>query len=204
MNTLRDGVVCTVRIGAALIADEDHLEATVLKLLQVRRCVPHIHDALECPEVVHHWLPPLPHLKRSHAINALRWTSIQDIQSGVHRLTPEPSGLAIGLQHALGGCHHHPVPMLDDIILLSAVRCRVLTMHTLSRTIVREFYRGELASTVGGKCLQLEAGLTLCPRLDVLDGSHCTILGRNHSYPHVPAEIIHKQQKILVTPWRCL
>jgi hypothetical protein len=58
-------------------------------------------------------------------------------------------------------------------------------MHALSCTIVHEFYHGELA---------------LCPRLDVLDGSHCTILGRNRGYPHVPAEIIHKQQKVLVTP----
>jgi hypothetical protein len=73
----------------------------------------------------------------------------------------------------------------------------------LNRTIVREFYRGELTSTVGAKCLQLEAGLTLCPLLDVLYGSRCTILGMNHGYPHVPAEIIHKQQKVLVTPWRC-
>jgi hypothetical protein len=75
-------------------------------------------------------------------------------------------------------------------------------MHALSRTVVRELYRGELASAVGAKWLQLEAGLALCPHLFVLDGSHCTILGRNHGYPHVPAEIIHKQQKVLVTPWR--
>jgi hypothetical protein len=76
-------------------------------------------------------------------------------------------------------------------------------MHALSRTIVRELCHGELASAVGAKYLQLEAGLTLCPRLDVLDGSRCTILERNHGYPHVPAEIIHKQQKVLLTPWRC-
>jgi hypothetical protein len=79
----------------------------------------------------------------------------------------------------------------------------VLTMQVLSRTIVRELCRGELTSAVIVKCLQLEAGLTLYPRLDVLDGSRYTILGRNHGYPHVPAEIIHKQQKVLVTPWRC-
>jgi hypothetical protein len=76
-------------------------------------------------------------------------------------------------------------------------------MHALSRTIVHEFYRGKLASVVGAKSLQLEVGLALCPCLDVLDGSHCTILGRNRGCPHVPAEIIHKQQKVLVTPWLC-
>jgi hypothetical protein len=38
--------------------------------------------------------------------------------------------------------------------------------------------------------------------LDVLNGSRCTILKRNHGYPHVPTEIIHKQQKVLVAPWR--
>jgi hypothetical protein len=66
-------------------------------------------------------------------------------------------------------------------------------MHALSRTIVCEFYHDELTSAVGAKCFQLEARLALCPRLDVLDGSRCTILGRNHGYPHVLAEIIHKQ-----------
>jgi hypothetical protein len=66
-------------------------------------------------------------------------------------------------------------------------------MQALSRTIVHELCHGELASAVSAKCLQLEAGLTLCPRLDVLDGSRYMILGRNHGYPHVPAEIIHKK-----------
>jgi hypothetical protein len=66
-------------------------------------------------------------------------------------------------------------------------------MHALSHIIVCKFWRAELASVVGAKCLQLEAGLALCSRLDVLDGSHCTILGRHHRYPHVPTEIIHKQ-----------
>jgi hypothetical protein len=90
--------------------------------------------------------------------------------------------------------------MLDDAVLLQAVRRRVLTMHALSRTIVHELHRGELASAVGAKCLQLEAGLAFRPHLDVLDVSRCTILGRNRGYPHVPAEIIHKHQKVLVTP----
>jgi hypothetical protein len=66
-------------------------------------------------------------------------------------------------------------------------------MHALSRIVVHELCRGELASVVGVKCLQLEAGLALRPRLDVLDGSRCTILARNRGYPHVHAEIIHKQ-----------
>jgi hypothetical protein len=71
-------------------------------------------------------------------------------------------------------------------------------MHTLSGTVVRELHHDELASAVGAKCLLLEAGLAL--RLDVLDGNRCTILRRNHGYPHVSAEIIHMQQKVLVTP----
>jgi hypothetical protein len=83
--------------------------------------------------------------------------------------------------------------MLDDVVLLWVIRHCVLMMHTLSHTVVCELYRGELTSAVGAKCLQLEAGLTLCPHLDVLDGSYCMILGRNHGYPHVPAKIIHKQ-----------
>jgi hypothetical protein len=66
-------------------------------------------------------------------------------------------------------------------------------MNTLSCTVVRKLHRSELASAVGAKCLQLEIELTLHPRLDVLDGSRCMILGRNHNYPHVPAKIIHKE-----------
>jgi hypothetical protein len=65
-------------------------------------------------------------------------------------------------------------------------------MHALSYTVVCKLCRGELASTVSAKCLQLDARLALCLHLDVIDGSHCTILGRNRGYPHVTAEIIHK------------
>jgi hypothetical protein len=72
--------------------------------------------------------------------------------------------------------------MLDDAVLLWAVRRRVLTMHTLNHTLVCEFHHGELASAISAKCLQLDAGLALRPRLDVLDGRRCTILGRNHGY----------------------
>jgi hypothetical protein len=83
--------------------------------------------------------------------------------------------------------------MLDNAVLLWVVRCHVLTMHALSRTVLRDLRRGELAPTVGVKCFHLEAGLTLRPCLDVLDGSRCMILGRNHGYTHVPAEIMHKR-----------
>jgi hypothetical protein len=89
---LRDGIVHTVRLAVALIANEDHLAAMVLQLLQVQRRVPHIHDAPERLDVVHRRLPSVPCLERSHAINALRRTPVQDIHSGVHRITPEPSG----------------------------------------------------------------------------------------------------------------
>jgi hypothetical protein len=82
--------------------------------------------------------------------------------------------------------------MLNDTALLRAVRHCVLMMQALSSTLVRELHHAELTSAVSAKCLQLEAGLTLRPCLDVLDGSHCTILGRNRDYPYVTAEIIHK------------
>jgi hypothetical protein len=49
--------------------------------------------------------------------------------------------------------------MLDDVVLLWVVRRRVLMMHALSRTVVRELCHGELASAVSVKCLQFEAGL---------------------------------------------
>jgi hypothetical protein len=81
----------------------------------------------------------------------------------------------------------------NNVILLWAIRRRVLMMHVLSCTVVRELCHSELASVVGAKCFQLEAGLTLCSRLDVFDGSRCTILVRKRDYPHVPTEIIHKQ-----------
>jgi hypothetical protein len=92
--------------------------------------------------------------------------------------------------------------MLDNAILLWAIWHHVLMMHALSHTVVSKLHRGEQISTISVKCLQLEAGLTLRSCLVVLDGSRCMILGRNRSYPHVPAKIIHKQQKVLVTPWR--
>jgi hypothetical protein len=76
MNTLHDGVMCTVCLGAVFVADEDHLAAMVLQLLQVWHRVSHIHDAPECPEVVHRQLPPMPRLEWSHAINALRRTPV--------------------------------------------------------------------------------------------------------------------------------
>jgi hypothetical protein len=43
--------------------------------------------------------------------------------------------------------------MLDDAVLLWAIRCRVLKMHALSRIVVHELYHSELASAVDAKCL---------------------------------------------------
>ena len=48
-----------------LIADEDHLTASVLQLLEVRCRVSDIDDAAQCPEVVDSWLLPMPSLEWS-------------------------------------------------------------------------------------------------------------------------------------------
>jgi hypothetical protein len=41
-------------------------------------------------------------------------------------------------------------------------------MNALSCIVVCELHRGVLTSMVGAKCLQLEAGLALCPHLEPL------------------------------------
>jgi hypothetical protein len=90
MGMLRDGIVRTICLGTTLIADEDHLVATILQLLQVWRRVPNIHDAPKRPEVVHRRLLPMPCHKRGHAVNALRWAPVQHIHNSTHRLPLEP------------------------------------------------------------------------------------------------------------------
>jgi hypothetical protein len=92
MNTLCDGVVRTVCLGATLVANKDHLAATVLQLLLVLYHVSHIHDAPKRPKVVHRQLPLVPRLERSYAANALHWTLVHHIHSGVHHLALEPFG----------------------------------------------------------------------------------------------------------------
>jgi hypothetical protein len=49
--------------------------------------------------------------------------------------------------------HHNQTKELNTWFLKRGVRCRVLTMHALSRTVVCELCRVELASAVGTKCL---------------------------------------------------
>jgi hypothetical protein len=89
--------------------------------------------------------------------------------------------------------------VLDDTILLWAIGRCVLTMHTLSRAVLHKLPHGELASTVNVEYPQLEVRLAFHPCLDLLDSSRCMTFGGDRGYPHVPAEVIHEQQEVLVT-----
>lgn len=100
MDTLRDGVVCPVRLGAVFIADEHHFPPAILELLQMQRCVSNIHKTSEGLEVLHCWLLPMPCFEWRHAVHALRRASVQHINNGTYSLTPEPAGQTFGLEHA--------------------------------------------------------------------------------------------------------
>jgi hypothetical protein len=93
--------------------------------------------------------------------------------------------------------------VLDNAIPLWTIGHCVLMMHTLSHTVLREFLGGELASTISAERPQLQVGLAFYPCLDLLDSSCCTIFAGDCSYLQVPAEIIHEQPNILVTPQCC-
>jgi hypothetical protein len=75
-------------------------------------------------------------------------------------------------------------------------------MHTLTHAILRELPHGELTSMIGVERHQLHAELAFHSRLDLLDSSRCTILRGDHDNPHVPVEVIHEQQEVLITPLR--
>jgi hypothetical protein len=155
MDMLRDRIICTVRLGATLKANEDHLAVTVLQLLQVWRHVPYIYDAPKHNEVVHHRLLPMPHIERGHAIHAVHRTPVQYIYNSTHYFTPEPSGKVLGLEDAPIGFHHRPILDLDDAILLQAVGHCMLMMHALSHVVLHELRLGELTSAVGSERPQL-------------------------------------------------
>jgi hypothetical protein len=55
---------------------------------------------------------------------------------------------------------------------------------------------------VGVERPQLRVRLAFCLRLDLLDGNRYMILGGDRGYPHIPVEIIYKQQEVLVPPTR--
>jgi hypothetical protein len=107
---------------------------------------------------------------------------------------------ALGFEHAPVSCHHRAILTLDDAILLRSIGRCLLPMHALSYEIICKLPHGELTSAVSAECPQLQAGLVFRPRLDLLDSSHCTILGGDHDYSHVPTEVIYEKQEVLVTP----
>jgi hypothetical protein len=193
MDTLHDGIVCAIHLGATLIADEYHLATTVLQLLQVRCHVPYIYDASKCHEVVHHRLLSKPRLEWGHGIHALRQTPVQHIYNNTHRFALELVGKALDLEHAPGSFHHRVIPALDDIVLLRVVEHCVLMMHALGHAVLHELPHGETASTVSTEHPQLQAGFAFRTHLDLLDSSHYTILGGDGGYPHVHVEVIHEQ-----------
>jgi hypothetical protein len=68
----------------------------------------------------------------------------------------------------------------------------VLTMHTLSHVVLHKLPHRELAFAVGVEHPQLLAGLSFGLHLDLLDSNSCAILGGDHNYPNVSAEVIHE------------
>jgi hypothetical protein len=183
MDTLCDKIIHAVCLEATLIADEDHLAATILQLFQARHRNPDIYDAPTCPEVVHRRLLPVLCLERGHVVHAFHWTPIQHIYNNTHSFALEPVGKALGLKHAPGSCHHHVILTLDDVVLLWVVGRCVLTMHTLNHAVLRKLPHGELTVTVSADCPQLQAGLAFRSHLDLLDSSRLHDIWRGSRLP---------------------
>ncbi|WVZ64979.1 hypothetical protein U9M48_014417 [Paspalum notatum var. saurae] len=184
VHALRHRIIGPICLGPALIPDEDHLAAAILHLLQVRRRVLDIHDAPEGLQVMYRRLLPVPGLERGLAFHRLRRHSVQEVHGSVHRLPPKPSRQPLRLEQTARGANHHRVPALDDAVLLRGVRRRQLPVHAVRRAVFHELLGCELAAPIRPERQQLAAGLCLRARLELFDGSCCSILGRQQDQPH--------------------
>ena len=135
-----------LHLCSMLIADEDHLAASVLYLLKVRCRVSDIDDAAQCPEVVDGWLLPMPSLEWSQCNNTFRWAPIQHIYSSTHCFAPEPPRQPFRLEHASRRSHHHVV------LVFHHVQHDVLVMDCFHHAILGELHGGEFTTMVGAEC----------------------------------------------------
>lgn len=120
-------------------------------------CVLHVPDAPKGLQVMHHRILPVPSLERRHARHTLGWTPVQNVDGCVHRLTPKPSRQTFCLEHASCRCHHGAVVPFHNSILLQAVGSSELHPNPFSCAILREFDRGEFATTVSPEHTQFQA-----------------------------------------------
>jgi hypothetical protein len=94
---------------------------------------------------------------------------------------------------------------LDDVVLLRAVRRRVVAPNTLIRTVRREFSHREFIAVVGAQHVQLAAALRLCSSLRAPDGvCNLSLAAKDHN-PQLAGEVIDEQQEIASSSWcsRC-
>jgi hypothetical protein len=89
--------------------------------------------------------------------------------------------------------HNRLVALVDDAVLLRAVRRGVVELNTLICAVRREFNRCEFAAVVGAQHAQLVAALRLRSGLRAPDGVRSLSLAVKDHNPHVAGEVVDEQ-----------
>jgi hypothetical protein len=91
----------------------------------------------------------MPRLVRRPTVESLGGRVVEDVDSYHHRLSLEDGRHSPLLEEGLSHPQNHLVVPLDDAVLLRAIRCGVVALNTLIRTVRHEFSRHEFTAIVG-------------------------------------------------------
>jgi hypothetical protein len=139
-------------------------------------------------------LAPMPSLVRRPVIESLGGRAVEDVDNHHHRLSPEDSRHSPLLEEGPSHPHNHLVALLDDVVLLRAVRRGVV--NTVIHAVRHEFSRREFATVVGAQHAQLTTTLCLRSGLRAPDGVYNLSLAVKDHNPHVAGEVIDEQQEV--------
>jgi hypothetical protein len=135
----------------------------------------------------------MPSLVRRPTVESLGGRAVEDVDSRHHRLSPEDSRHSPLLEEGLSHPHNRLVALLDDAVLLRAVRRGVMALNTLIRVVRREFSRREFATIVGAHHVQHVAALCLRSGLRAPDGVRSFFLTAKDHNPPVAGEVVDEQ-----------
>jgi hypothetical protein len=104
--------------------------------------------ATESTNVMYCWLDTMPYLIWSVPFNALSWAPVQNVDSGLHCLPPEPARDRHRLEHAPSHAHDGLVSPFDNSVLLWRVWCDQMPLDALLGAVVDEGSRRELTAVI--------------------------------------------------------
>jgi hypothetical protein len=177
-HTLCLRVEDAVGFRALGVADEHSRSAPVVELADVAKLLGE-REAAKDPQVGDRRLAPMPGLVWRPAVECLGRRAVEDVDSRHHGLSPEDSRHPPLLEEGPSHPHNRLVVLLDDAVLLRAVRHGVVALNAF-----------------------FSAALRLCRSLCAPDGVRSLSLAAEDHHPHVAGVVVDEQQEV-VSSSRC-